>query len=273
MADFERDTRVEGGGGVYTARVDPAWSIWLPNGGYLIATALRAAGAHSAFPRPLSLACHFLASPGFGPIEIAVATLRRTRTAESMRLSMRQGEQHVLELLAWTGASLPGLEHADARIPAVPSWQALPSTHEIEGALAPHPHWQNLEQRPVGTVHWQSSGSKEPRQRDWVRIRELDALEDPFLDAGRLAVILDTYSWPAAAQAHVGDPRFIAPTLSLAVDFHAGSTSPWVLSDAYSPLAAAGSVALESRVWDPGGALLATAIGTLRCRPRPAPSP
>jgi acyl-CoA thioesterase len=270
MADFERDTRVEGCDGAYLARLEPAWSIWLPQGGYMIATALRAAGAHSAFPRPLSLACHFLSAPAFGPVEIAVATLRRTKTAESMRVSMRQGDQHVLELLVWTGISLPGVAHADARMPAVPSWQSLASTHEIEGALATHPHWQNLEQRPVGTVHWQSSASKEPRQRDWVRFRELEALDDPFLDAGRLVVILDTYGWPAAAQAHVGDPRFIAPTLSLTVDFHAGSASPWVLSDAYSPVAASGSIALENRVWDPDGQLLATALGTLRCRPRPA---
>jgi acyl-CoA thioesterase len=272
MADFERDTRVAGGNGVYAGRLEPAWSIWLPHGGVMIATALRAAGAHSAFLRPLSLTCHFLSVPEFGAVEIAATTLRRTKTAESMRLSMRQGEQHVLELLVWTGASLPGYAHADARMPTVPAWENLASTHEIEGALASHPHWQNLEQRPVGTVHWQSSGPKEPRQRDWVRIRDLDALDDPFLDAGRLVVILDTYGWPAAAQAHVGDVRFIAPTLSLAVDFHAVSTSPWVLSDAYSPVASAGSVALENRIWDPRGDLLATAIGTLRCRPRPAAS-
>jgi acyl-CoA thioesterase len=271
MADFESDTRVVGRDGVYMGRLEPAWSIWLPHGGYLVAVALRAAAAHSAFPRPLSLACHFLAVPEFGPVEVVATTLRRSKTAESLRLSMRQRDQHVLELLVWTGTALPGYAHRDACIPAVPSWETLRSTHEIEGALASHPHWQNLEQRPVGTVHWPSLGPKEPRQRDWVRIRELEALDDPFLDAGRLVVILDTYGWPAAAQAHVGDLRFIAPTLSLAVDFHARSTSPWVLSDAYSPVASEGTLALENRVWDPGGELLATALGTLRCRPRPAP--
>jgi acyl-CoA thioesterase len=270
VADFELDTRVEGGAGAYHARLQPAWSVWLPHGGYMIAVALRAAAAHTMFPRPLSLACHFLNVPSFGPVDLAVATLRRAKHAESMRISMSQGDGQILELLVWAGEPVPGLEHAGAGMPKVPHWSELSATTEIPGALAAHPHWQNLEQRPTAPVHWQSQESSEPRQRDWLRVRGLETEGDAFLDAGRLVLILDSYGWPAAAQAHVGDTRFIAPTLSLAVDFYRSSASPWVLSDAYAPVAVSGTIALESRVWDPDGALLATALGTTRCRPRPA---
>jgi len=42
MGDFERETRVEGGGGRYRAALSQDWEIWGPNGGYLAAIALRA---------------------------------------------------------------------------------------------------------------------------------------------------------------------------------------------------------------------------------------
>ena len=61
MGDLEVDTRVTGGGGHYTADLSAAWEIWGPCGGYVAAVLLRAAGAHSDFPRPVSLAVQFVA--------------------------------------------------------------------------------------------------------------------------------------------------------------------------------------------------------------------
>ena len=44
VGDFEVDTRLEGGDGRYRALVSKDWEIWGPNGGYMAALALRAAG-------------------------------------------------------------------------------------------------------------------------------------------------------------------------------------------------------------------------------------
>ena len=44
MGDFDIDTRVEGSGGRYRANISREWEIWGPNGGYVAAIALRAAG-------------------------------------------------------------------------------------------------------------------------------------------------------------------------------------------------------------------------------------
>lgn len=268
MADLDIDTRVEGADGRYRGELKAAWSVWFPHGGYMIAMALRAAGLHSELGKPLSLTCHFLSVPAFGPVAFDVTTLRRSRTVESMRVSMRQGDRHVLELLIWVGRDVPGYAHDDTCLPDVPDWETLTPTTELEGALAPHPHWQNLEHRPITPLHWQVSDAGAPRHRDWIRVRGFEAFDDAFLNAGRLAVILDSYGWPAAAMAHAGDARYIAPTLSLTVDFHRASRQSWVLSDAYAPVAANGTIALENRVWDRNSGLLATALGTMRCRPR-----
>ena len=50
MGDLAADTAVtEVGEGRYTARLSRDWEIWGPMGGYVAATALRAAGAASPF--------------------------------------------------------------------------------------------------------------------------------------------------------------------------------------------------------------------------------
>jgi acyl-CoA thioesterase len=102
-----------------------------------------------------------------------------------------------------------------------------------------------------------------------TRLRPSDP--DAFLDAGRYALVLDSFTWPAAAHAHVGDPRFIAPTLSFSVEFQQRTRSEWLLSDAYAPCATAGHIVVHNRVWSSDGLLLATGNGTLICRPRPQP--
>src|SRR4029077_20273976 len=54
MGDLAVDTAVEGHDGRYTARLSRDWEIWGPNGGYVAALALRAAGAPSRLAAPAS---------------------------------------------------------------------------------------------------------------------------------------------------------------------------------------------------------------------------
>ena len=48
--------------GRYHARLSKDWEIWGPNGGYLAAIALRAAGVLAQIRQPASFYCHFLSS-------------------------------------------------------------------------------------------------------------------------------------------------------------------------------------------------------------------
>ena len=52
MGDLDRDTAVVGDGGRYTATLSDDWEIWGPNGGYIAAILLRAAGASHRPPGP-----------------------------------------------------------------------------------------------------------------------------------------------------------------------------------------------------------------------------
>ncbi len=87
MGDLAADTKVTGSVGRYSARLSRDWEIWGPNGGYIASIALRAAGEHSQFGRPVSIVGHFLGIATFDDVVVEVKTLRLTKRAESMRVS------------------------------------------------------------------------------------------------------------------------------------------------------------------------------------------
>jgi acyl-CoA thioesterase len=269
MANLEQATAIEGTDGRFSARLSEDWCVWSPAGGYLLALALRAAGRHSAFATPLSLSCHFLAAPKLDLVQLTVTSLRKTRVAESLRVAMLQEGKPVIEALIWCGGPVEGYAHEDATMPEVPACDTLAAREVQAGAPGSQTLWQHLEHRPCGPLHWQEPQPAAPRQRDFIRVRDFPETADAFLDAGRYALVLDSFTWPAAAHAYAGDSRFIAPTISFSIEFHRRTASPWLLSDAYAPCAADGRIAIHNRIWSPDGQLIATGNGTLICRPRP----
>ncbi|MFI5308718.1 MAG: thioesterase family protein [Polyangiales bacterium] len=272
FADLQRDTELSGSDGHYAALISPHWVVWSPQGGYLMALVLRAAGRATELGKPLSLACHFLSVPKVGPAEIQVTSLRKSRVAESLRLSLAQEGRVFLEALAWVGDTVPGLEHTATDMPQVPGYETIASRAVANPPPTSgfHTLWHNLEIRPCDPPSRERREAAEPRQRDWIRFRNFAPTADAFADAGRYAMCLDTFTWPAATHAHPGDGRFIAPTLSFSIDFHQRTQSEWLLSDAHAPYAGDGRIAMHQRVWSPEGALIASGACTTICRPRPA---
>jgi acyl-CoA thioesterase len=275
MGDLAVDTAVEGGRGRYTATLSADWNIWGPNGGYLAAVALRAAGAHAGLPRPASFHCHDLGVAAFARVDLEVQTLRGSRRAESLRVTMTQEGRPVLEALAWVVADgLTGMEHDATTAPDVPRADELVSVEDLLPPDAPPPHafFGNLDQRPVRWIDdWEHRPAAEPLVESWYRLRPRATFDDPFVDAGRLAVLVDTFQWPAASRAHAaGSQPYIAPSLDLAVSFHhAAAAEPWLLVEARSPLASGGLVAGTARVWDGAGRLVASGGQQMLCRPIP----
>ena len=70
MGDFELDTRVEGSEGEYRANISQDWEVWGPNGGYVAAVAMRAAGQEAAIKRPVAFSAHFLGRARFEQVEL-----------------------------------------------------------------------------------------------------------------------------------------------------------------------------------------------------------
>ncbi|MCP5055143.1 MAG: thioesterase family protein [bacterium] len=279
MGDFECDTRltpVSGTQGHYRTVLSEDWNIWGPNGGYLAGIALRAVGLEAKVPRPASFHGHFLSVARFEEVDVTVAPVRLGRRSESFQVSMTQKGKPILEGLVRTAALGPGLEHNVAVMPDVPAPEGL---RNVETLLADfgredeskHAFWNNIERRPIDPERLRGEWKAGPPvDRNWYRFRPRDRFDDPFLEAGRALLLLDTLTWPAACQPHVPDPAFIAPNLDVTAWFHAAAADePWLLGDIESSVASDGLMGTTGKVWSRTGRLLATGGAQLFCVPAP----
>ena len=273
MGDLDADTRLAGGEGHYTTSLSTDWKIWGPNGGYVAAIALRAAGLESRLPRPASFSCQFLEAGAFEQADVRVEALRRGRAAEALSVSLEQSGRRLLSAQVWTVGKLDGLVHDTSSAPPVPSPEDLLPIESLlpPGAEPPHAFWGNLERRPIDWVPPERRVPTDPVVRCWYRFRPQARFQDPFLDAARSLILLDTMSWPAVRSAYVEQPAFMAPSIDVSVQFHAlAPESEWLLCETSAEIAREGLIGYRSRVWSESRHLLASGAGQLLCRPAPA---
>ena len=273
MGDLAADTQVTGSVGRFTARLSRDWEIWGPNGGYIAAIALRAAGQHSQFGRPVSISGHFLGIASFDQVIIEVKTLKLSKRAESMRVSIKQNRLEIFEALVWTCAPLPGLEHELALSPAKFEPESVPSTatRMAEAGLEPLYHfWSNLDERSERWLtpdEWIDRVPEFPAFERWYRFLPTSTFDDLWVDACRSLILIDTLGWPAVNQLHI-DSGYIAPSIEISCAFHrARIDEPWLFAQATSVSANVGVIGCEGKVWARDGALLAMGTSQLLCRP------
>jgi acyl-CoA thioesterase len=262
VPDLGRDSAVVGRGGRYSARLVEDWEIWGPQGGYVAAVALRAAAAASSFPRPVSLACHYLRGAQLGPVDIAVESLRRTRCAESLRVTLVQNDERILVALAWTAAELVGIDHDGVTRLDVPSAEQLDSWEMYwPGGDAPFRSGGTLTCGRSRRTRRIGGRAPEPRWLAWSRLRQRPPLEDPYVDAARMLLSADAAMYPAATLAHGELFPYVAPSMDLMISFHlGGANSEWLLIDAFSPLSSGAVVSGAATIWSEDGRVLASAM-------------
>lgn len=280
MGNLAEDVAVVGGDGRWRGDFSPDWEIWGPNGGYVAAVALQAAGAHSGLARPASLQCHYLGVVAFDTVDIETVTLRKAKRAESVRVSITQHGTPIAEALVWCVADgLDGMAHDATSRPAVPPPAELKGIHEQEPESGQRgfSFGRNFEQRPIDWVPWEEWAAREDREpsvEQWMRYRPQPTFDgDPFVDAARSVILVDTYQWPAATRAYrPGELGYQAPSLDLSVSFHElDPSSEWLLVRATAPIARDGLVGGRAEVWSEAGRLLASGGQQMLCRPMRVP--
>jgi acyl-CoA thioesterase len=273
VGDLEEDTAVERvGDGRYRATVSSDWALWGPVGGYLASIALRAAGAHSARPLPASLSCQYLSRARFDVVDIEVDRQRTSRSAESLTVLMRQRGTPVMSAQIWAIADdIKGPERRLSCPPVVPGPDQLAeivldpdlaASRTATAATATGTFWKNLELRWVED----QSRSEELQIHSWVKFRPRAYFNDPWVDACRELISIDTAILPAAAWALSGD-RFVAPSIDLYVAFHSPPPpEDYLLVTAQGTAAGAGLVSGTAQTRSVDGTLTASGGSQLLCR-------
>lgn len=262
--DLEHATRVGIDKGIFHATLSRDWELCGPSGGYIAAIALRAVGAVAEVGTPASMHCHFLSVPHFAGVELMVNALKRGRRSESFNVSMSQDGKPILEAMVRTVADAAGYEHQAHEAPRVPAPELLATYRELHPESADVPFWKNVEHRPADR---RGGMGEATRAYEWIRYRPQACFDDPYVDAARSLIALDSFSWPAAKRTHPGG-GYVALNLDASVWFHRFSAdSAWLLVDHDCPIAGRGLMSVNGRVWDRDGRLLATGTTQLCCVP------
>ena len=273
MGDLERDTRLMGGGGRYTITLSKDREIWGPHGGYMAAVALRAAGLEAAIKRPVSIACHFLGVARFEPVDVDVRAVQSGRRAESLHVTITQGDRAIVQAIVRTAAEAPGVEHNYLRMPEVPPPSQLKSFLEHwPNPPDSVPFWQNLDSRIIYPERIFNQDKVWPADLlEWYRYQPRETFDDPFVDVARAVILMDTMAWPAGANPHPRPTReYLAVNLDVVAWFYEPARdSPWLLCDYDTPLATGGLVAGRGRIWSEDGRLVAVGGAQLICMPAP----
>ena len=275
MGDFDLDTSLAPiGDGSFTRAASREWEIWGPNGGYMAALALRAAGVHCGRPRPANASVHFLGVANFDdPLTITPSTLRQARSATSVAVHISQGGKPIVHALVWgIDDDLPGLDHEEAPMPSAPGWKSLPTSQErfaAAGIDAPNrfTFWNNFEQRPTEWIDdWDNRTPSTPNYLAWMKYLAADDQTDRWLHAARLLLLVDLGGWPSTNVRH-NDLRFIGPSIDVSCEFHRlDPTDTWHLLQGTSPHGSNGLIGTAQSVWNERGQLTASGISHLLCK-------
>jgi acyl-CoA thioesterase len=248
------------------------WSTFGPCGGYLAAIALHAAGRGTGRARPASISCTFLRMGGPGPVGVVSRTLSDSRRASSVGVSLMQDGKTLMEAFVWTiDDGLPGPGHDAVPMPDVARPESLREVDELIPAerARPFASWRKgVEERTLSYDfdNWRRPYG-EPRILSWFRFRPKASFRDPFVDAARALLLIDTMQFPAAGGAYEELPPYVAQSLDLSVHFH--RTAPdqeWLLCDATAPIAGDGLLNGRTRIWGADGALFASGGQQMLCR-------
>ncbi len=152
-------------------------------------------------------------------------------------------------------------------MPAVQPPEAVePYEYLSSGGEQVFSFWENVERRPVRLA---GESPDAPVIREWIRFRPVACFEDPFVDAARALIPLDTYGFPAAYRRY-RTWEYLAPNLDTGIWLHRFSpTCEWLLVEQECAVAAHGLMGVSGRVWDAHGALLASGGAQLCCISNP----
>ena len=263
MGALADDTAIRDEGGRLAATLSRDWEIWGPNGGYVSAIALRAAGKIAPpDQRPATFSGQYLSVGQFADVEIEAEAVRKGRNAWCINVALVQNGRRFLQAQVWTTNKSEGPSKLERKMPDVKLPGALKSWAELEPLQKdekPFSFWDNIEGKPA---RYFGRGKPDPLGsilQGWHRYIGFATTADPFLDFSRALILIDTLQWPAFNHGLAEFPSYIAPSLDVTAWFHsAPGAAQWLLADAHADTAMGGLIHGGADIWSEDGRLVAS---------------
>ena len=251
---FDADTAVEPAGEHrHTARLTDRWTALggTPNGGYMLAVALRALQADVPFPDPLVTSAYFLRPGAVGPAEVHTEVVRVGRRVATGEARLIQGGREIVRLVSTFGdlTQATGRTHPLVAQPHLPPPDQTPAVLG-NGAMPGVSITDRVEYRSDLPPGWTSgTPSGDPTVTFWMRFK--DGREpDPLA----LAALVD-----AAAPAVLDLGVQGSATMELTVHVRRRPAPGWLACHVKTRHVIGGFHEEDFDVWDESGALVAQA--------------
>ncbi len=276
MDDFREATKLERiEEHVWQGNLYQDWALWGPAGGFLTAIALRAVGEATEFNRPVSLSCQFLSVAQFAPVQIAVKSIRAGKRSQAFAVEMHQQDRTILTTQIWvsdgdkTGEMM---QHDYCATVGIPARSNLKTYLEIYPKRKLHPFMARMEQCPINPIPDGDLTPQEPETQSLFRWVGGLTSNDPFIDAGRMMMFMDTHAWLATYAAHPtnGPSPYIAPNLDYYYQFHRPTGEyDWVFMKNRADLAHDSLISTQGEIRSLAGDMLVRGYAQLLCSRRP----
>ena len=250
---FDRDTRdalTPHGEGTWAVMVSPMWNVeGVPNGGYLMALCLIAAGQDIRHPDPLSMNSHFVGRTMPGEATIRSRVIKKGRSLSVSAVDLIQNDRVcITSLITWgdlsrfTGPSGPLLHPPN--LPEEAEMHRGPHM-KLDTTFTKRFDYEMPHEIARGAAD-QTTGQAEARGRmRFTDGRPPDLLCMPTIADGFPPAIfqLGHYGW--------------APTLELTIHFRARPCPGWLTVDLISRHLLNGTFEEDCNIWDSQGNLVA----------------
>ena len=250
--EFDLDTAVvRGSDGVYAAQLTDRWNTLgeRPNGGYVLAAAVRALREAVGAPDPFAISAHFLRPAAPGPAAIHTELVRSGRRISTGEARLVQDGKEIVRAVA----SFTDLAAAEGRTLVLAQPPALPAPEAAIDLLAGgSPAGVTIlgryDYRVAAIPGWaQGKPNGDPSLSCWLRFRDGRANDT----LGLLAMV--DAAWPAVLE--LGELG--SSTVELTVHVRARPAPGWLACRVSTRIVSGGYHEEDFEIWDADGKLVA----------------